>query len=76
MSTRTSVPNYMVKIVHTSRILLYKTILTTNQLVVRCAPAERQMPWFACRKLDSDFGMILGTSASRILASYMRVSGI
>ena len=34
------------------------------------------MPWFACRKLNSDFGMILATSASRILASYMRVSGI
>ena len=31
---------------------------------------------FACRKLNSDFGMILGTSASRILASYIRVSGI
>ena len=34
------------------------------------------MSWFACRKLNSDFGMILATSASRILAIYMRVSGI
>jgi hypothetical protein len=36
----------------------------------------RQMPWFACRELDSDFEMILGTSVSRILDSYMRVSDI
>ena len=36
----------------------------------------RQMPWFACRKLNSDFAVMLGTSVSRILDSYMRVSGI
>jgi hypothetical protein len=53
-----------------------KTSLTTNQLVVRCAPGVRQMPCFACRKLDSDFGRLLRTSASRILAIHMRVSGV
>ena len=50
--------------------------LRTNQLVLRCAPGMRQMPWFECRKLDSDFGRVLRTSASRILAIYMRVSGV
>ena len=33
------------------------------------------MPWFECRTLDSDFLMIRGTSASRILAIYVRVFG-
>ena len=55
---------------------LEKRPRTTNQLVVRCVPGVRQMPWFECRKLNSDVAMMLGTSASRILASYMRVSGI
>jgi hypothetical protein len=32
------------------------------------AASMRRMPWFECRKLDSDFGMVLGTRAPRIPA--------
>jgi hypothetical protein len=45
------------------------------RLIVRCAPGVRLMQWFECRKLNSDCGRLLRTSASRILAIYMRVSG-
>ena len=34
-----------------------------------CSTGVRQMPRFACRKLNSDFVVMLGTSVSRILDS-------